>query len=247
MAQRGMNRLSIVVPVHDEARALPATIANLQALDPPPDEVLMVDGGSSDDSVALAQAAGWRIVVSPVRGRGAQVNLGVAEAAGDLVCVLHADSLLPGDAVSVIRGALADSRLALGSFTPRIAGPDGTRWVTTAHNMLKTWYAPLITRPHLFVRGVRLLFGDHAMFFRRAQFLAVGGCDASLPIMEEADLCIKMARLGKIRMVRRWVWTSDRRIAAWGPVRANWIYFKVGILWAIGARKRLGEHYPDVR
>ena len=48
-------------------------------------------------------------------------------------------------------------------------------------------------------------------------------------------------------MIRRWVWTSDRRIAAWGGLRANWIYFKVGIMWAFGARKRLADHYPDVR
>ena len=166
---------------------------------------------------------------------------------GNVVCVLHADSLLPVDAVAVIRTAMADPKLALSSFLPRISGPGGTRWGTTLHNMAKTWYAPLITRPHLFMRGVRLLFGDHAMFFRRADFLEVGGCDPSLPIMEEADLCIKFAALGKIRMQRRWVWTSDRRIAAWGPLKANWIYFKVGILWAVGARARLGHHYPDVR
>jgi hypothetical protein len=47
--------------------------------------------------------------------------------------------------------------------------------------------------------------------------------------------------------VRRWVWTSDRRIAAWGPVKANLIYLKVGFLWGLGARKRLGKSYPDVR
>jgi len=65
--------------------------------------------------------------------------------------------------------------------------------------------------------------------------------------MEEADLCIKLARFGRIKMVRRWVWTSDRRIVAWGRWRANWIYLKVGMMWALGARERLAEHYPDIR
>ena len=240
-------RVTILIPTLDEEASLPATIACLMALDPPADEWLLVDGGSSDATIAIAQAAGLRTIMSPTRGRGAQINFGVEAAIADIVCVLHADSLLPVDAIAVIRTAMADPKLALSSFLPRISGPGGTRWGTTLHNMAKTWYAPLITRPHLFVRGVRLLFGDHAMFFRRADFLEVGGCDPSLPIMEEADLCIKFAALGKIRMQRRWVWTSDRRIAAWGPLKANWIYFKVGILWAVGARARLGHHYPDVR
>lgn len=85
------------------------------------------------------------------------------------------------------------------------------------------------------------------MFFRREQFLAIGGCDERLVVMEEADLCIKLARYGKIRMVPRWVWTSDRRIAEWGRWRANWIYLKVGLMWAMGARERLAEEYPDIR
>jgi glycosyltransferase involved in cell wall biosynthesis len=227
-------RVSIVIPVLNEEAALPATIANVRSFDPPADEVLVIDGGSDDATVALARAAGFRVIQSPTRG-------------GEIVCILHADSLLPADAVAVIRATMADAKLVLASFMPRIAGPGGTRWGTTIHNWAKTWYAPLLFRPHLFVRGCRLLFGDHAMFFRRADFLAVGGCDPAAMIMEEADLCIRLSARGKTRMVRRWVWTSDRRIAAWGPVKANLIYLKVGFLWGLGARSRLGTSYPDVR
>src|SRR5260221_10521143 len=92
-----------------------------------------------------------------------------------------------------------------------------------------------------------LLFGDHAMFFRRADFLAVGGCDPTLLVMEEADLCIRFHRLGRTRLVNRVVITSDRRVAAWGALRANWIYLKVGARWGLGFRKGLERHYPDVR
>ena len=230
----------------DEARALPALIEHLARLDPPPLEVVAVDGGSADNSVALAEAAGWR-VVSSERGRGRQVNAGVAAAEGEAVVVLHADTIPPVDMVAVVEAKLADPRTALAGFTPILRGPDKTRWVTSAHNWVKTWYAPLLLRPHLFFRGVRLLFGDHAMFFRRAQFLDCGGCDPEAHVMEEADLCIKMARYGRVRLISRTIVTSDRRIAEWGAIKANWIYFKVGILWALGARKRLHEHYPDVR
>ncbi|WP_369026840.1 glycosyltransferase [Qipengyuania sp. RANM35] len=238
--------VSLVIPALDEAKALPVLAAHLAKLDPRPYEIVLVDGGSTDATTELAQAAGWRVIECE-KGRALQINHGVAEAQGELVCVVHADSLPPFDMVCVIEATLADKRIALASFTPLIRGPDKTRWGTTAHNWIKTWYAPLITRPHLFVRGVRLLFGDHAMFFRRADFLAIGGCTPGDAVMEEADLCVKFARLGKTRMVPRWVITSDRRIAAWGPLKANWIYFKVGILWAIGLRHRMAENYPDIR
>ena len=237
---------SIVVPVLDEETALPALVERLASLDPRPAEIVLVDGGSSDATVELAQAAGWRVIASE-RGRARQINLGVAEATGDFVCVLHADTLPPADMVAVIEETLADERIALASFTPLIRGPQKTRWFTTAHNWIKTWYAPLITRPHLFLRGVRLLFGDHAMFFRREDFQRIGGCTSGDAVMEEADLCVKFARLGRIELVPRWVETSDRRIAAWGPLKANWIYFKVGMLWAFGLRDRMAKHYPDVR
>ncbi len=242
-----MIRVTILIPTYNEEKALPETLASLARLSPPPNEILLVDGGSEDQTQEIARAAGIKTIEAPRKGRGTQINHGVQSATGDVICVLHADSILPEDAVAVIRATMSDTRIALASFTPRLAGPSGTRWGSTFHNWIKTWYAPLLTRPHLFFGGVRLLFGDHAMFFRREHFLAVDGCDERLVVMEEADLCIKFARFGRTKMVPRWVWTSDRRITEWGRWRANWIYFKVGMMWALGARARLAEHYPDVR
>ncbi len=242
-----MIRITILIPAYNEEKALPATLASLAQFSPAPDEILLVDGGSNDRTLEIARAAGIKAIAAPRKGRGAQINYGMECAKGDVVCVLHADSQLPADAIAVIRDTMSDQRIALASFTPRLAGPQGTRWGSTFHNWIKTWYAPLLARPHLFLKGVRLLFGDHAMFFRRDHFLAVGGCDERLVVMEEADLCIKLARFGRTKMVHRWVWTSDRRITEWGRWRANWIYFKVGMMWALGARERLAEHYPDIR
>ena len=238
--------VTVLIVALDEERALPALVERSAMLDPRPAEILLVDGGSMDGTVEIARNAGWRVLAAE-RGRALQINLGVKAARSELVCVLHADTLPPTDMVAVIERTLDDPRTALASFTPVIRGPQRTRWVTTAHNWAKTWYAPLLTRPHLFLQGVRLLFGDHAMFFRRAEFLALGGCNPGDAVMEEADLCVKFAALGRIRMVRRMVETSDRRIAAWGPLKANWIYFKVGMLWAFGLRSRMAKHYPDVR
>ena len=241
------DRVAIIIPMRNEAQILPRLFRSLTALDPAPAEVLAVDGGSEDASVRIARAAGLRVIEHEARGRSLQINQAVLEASAPLICILHADTLLPDDAVAVIRTVLADRRVALAGFTPLLSGPDTVRWGTSFHNWIKTWYAPLLFRPYLFLRGGRLLFGDHAMFFRRKDFLAIGGCDPALTIMEEADLCIRFARLGRTRLVNRVVITSDRRIAAWGSLRANWIYLLVGIRWGLGLRKRLEERYPDVR
>ena len=241
-----MSSVSIVIPMLNEGEALPRLVRALAALDPRPLEIIAVDGGSEDASVALAEAAGWRVVKAP-KGRSIQINAGVDAAAGEVVCILHADTLLPDDGVAVMLRAMADPKIALAGFTPLICGPDKVRWGTSFHNWIKTWYAPLFLKTVWFFQGMRLLFGDHAMFFRRADFLKVGGCDPNEHVMEEADLCYKFTRVGRIRLINRVVITSDRRVAAWGPWRANWIYFKVGFLWAVGAKKRLASYYPDVR
>lgn len=241
-----MTEVSLVVPMLNEEEALPAVIVNVAALEPAAVEVIAVDGGSTDRSVELARAAGWRVIETPA-GRGRQINAGVEAATGEYVLVLHADTELPPDAMAVVRDTLADTAISLAGFTPIICGPEKVRWLTNMHNRAKTWYAPLLFRPRLFLRGCRLLFGDHAMFFRRAQFLRSGGCDPEAKVMEEADLCIRLTQFGRVRMVPRTVRTSDRRIAEWGTLKANWIYLKVGFLWGLGAKQRLERYYPDVR
>jgi glycosyltransferase involved in cell wall biosynthesis len=247
-AEPAVDGVAIVVPVLNEAAVMPRLLRLLRVLDPPPAEIIAVDGGSEDGTAALVRENGFvRLVEHAVRGRAAQINRGVREAQSPLVCVLHADTTLPDDAVAVIRATMRDTRIALAGFTPVITGPDRVRWGTTFHNWIKTWYAPLIFRPRLFFRGGRLLFGDHAMFFRRADFLAVGGCDEGLTVMEDADLCVRLNRRGRVRLVNRIVTTSDRRIAAWGGLKANLIYVYVGIRWGLGLRRGIEQHYPDVR
>ena len=241
-----MSGVAIVIPMLNEAAALPRLLRCLSVLDPAPDEIIAVDGGSTDASVTIVQAAGLRAITAP-GGRGTGINTGVAAASAPLICVLHADTLLPDDAMAVIAHTMADPRMALASFMPLLSGPRGVRWGTSLHNWAKTYYGPLLFRPHLFLRGGRLLFGDHAMFFRRTDFLAAGGCDTRLPIMEDADLCVRLHRFGRTRMVNRVVITSDRRIAAWGALRANLIYLRISASWAVGRRSNLDRHYPDVR
>ena len=240
------SEVALVIPMLDEAIALPAVIANIATLDPYPAEVIAVDGGSADRSIEIAREAGFQVVEHGRKGRAVQINRGVKEAGTPLICVLHADTELPRDALAVVENVLAEPSRALGGFTPLLTGAK-TRWGTSFHNWAKTYYGPIFLRPHLFVRGLRLLFGDHAMFFRRTDFLAVGGCDPDMNIMEDVDLCLRLCRIGSVKLVPRIVKTSDRRIAEWGALKANWIYLKCGMSWAFGRKKGLDRWYPDIR
>ena len=239
--------VAVVVLMRNEAKRLPELLKCLAALNPAPDQVVAVDGSSSDDSVGIAASAGLEVITCLRPGRAAGINAGVAKVWTPIVCILHADTLLPTDAVASIRSVLAEPSTALAGFTAILRGAGGVQRVTSFHNWIKTWYAPLLFHPILFSQGLRLLFGDHAMFFRRADFLSVGGCDENTLIMEDAELCIRLCRLGRVRLLSQTVTTSDRRVARWGVVRANWIFLRIGISWALGARSGLSRHYDDVR
>jgi len=241
--------LSIIIPALNEERALPATLINLARLSPPPHEIILSDGGSSDQTVQIAGAAGLKIIQTGQAGRASQMNAGAHLATGDQLCFLHADTHLPEDFVTLAGNTLANPQIALAGFVSIMTGKK-LRWLTTAHNFIKTWYAPLLFRPLGFLRGVRLLFGDQAMICRRDDFKAIGGFDPAQTIMEEADLCQRMvrARRGRVKQVCRKVWSSDRRVASWGPLKANLTYLYVGILWGLGARpERLARLYEDMR
>lgn len=242
--------LSIIIPTLNEEAALPETFASIAALEPAPLEVIVADSGSTDRTVEVAQALGARVIADLPRGRAGQMNVGAHHASGNQLCFLHADTEIPGDFVSLVDQVLSDPRTALAGFISVMRGETGVRRVTTAHNFIKTWYAPLLFRPISFFRGTRLLFGDQVMVCRRADFQAVGGWDPDQKIMEEADMCLRMVRggHGRVRQVFRKVWSSDRRVAEWGFWRANLTYLYIGLMWGFGAKSdRLSQHYEDVR
>lgn len=248
-----MPDVSIIIPTLNEERTLPRTLRLLQRLCPEPLEIILVDGGSTDRTLQLADAIrpcfrSLQIIRSPQTSRAGQMNAGAARATGAILCFLHADTALPDDALGVMQHTLADPRTVAGGFISLMRGPSTTRWLTSFHNYIKTYYAPLLFRPHLFFRGARLLFGDQVIFCRREQFAAVGGYNGDLPIMEEADLLLKLVRFGRVRQVNRVVESSDRRVAAWGFWKANGIYLAIGFLWGVGySPTKLKRWFTDVR
>jgi rSAM/selenodomain-associated transferase 2 len=252
-----MSRISIIIPTLNEATSLGRTLRCLSLLDPPAWEILVVDGGSQDETVAIAKrcclgqiakTTSAMAIVSEQSGRSIQMNRGAEVATGDILCFLHADTLVPDDLVAVISKTLANPAIACGGFISLMAGTETTRWGISLHNYLKTYYAPLLFRPHRYFKGLRLLFGDQVMFCRRSDFQDCGGFDPTLPIMEEADLCLKLLPYGCIRQVNRVVQSSDRRVAKWGSMKATAIYLYIGFLWGIGASATdLKRFYEDIR
>ena len=246
--------VSVVVPALNEAAALPGTLAGLSSLDPPPSEIILADGGSEDDTAAIAEAAGCRVVRSPP-GRAAQMNAGAAAASGGILCFVHADTRPAAGYLAAITDALADPRTALVGGRCVLTGPAGVSRLTTLHHRAKTHYGPLVYCPRRYLfGGMRLLFGDQALSCRAADFAAAGGFDERLPVMEDADLCLRLNRLGRVRELPARVETSDRRVRAWGPARANLTFLAVSSAgrtaprrpaWPAGTRT-CGEPGPEL-
>ena len=250
-----MKTVSIIIPTLNEGTCLARTLRCLSILHPSASEVIVVDGGSCDETVVIAKSfhslnltPKIKILHSPQANRALQMNLGAQQAKGDILCFLHGDTLVPDDLIALITTTLANPTVACGGFISLMTGQT-TRWITSLHNSLKTYYAPLLFRPRLFIfKRFRLLFGDQVIFCRRTDFLACGGYDATLAIMEEADLCMKLCQKGRIIQLNRTVQSSDRRVAKWGTLKAIAIYFAIGSLWGLGVSdKVLKRFYNDIR
>jgi rSAM/selenodomain-associated transferase 2 len=241
-------RISIIIPTLNEASTLARTLRHLSILEPSPWEILVVDGGSQDQTVAIANDASIPVISTSKAGRAVQMNEGAKAATGDVLCFLHADTLVPDDLITIIERILMDQAIAAGGFVSCMVGTTTTWWALALLNTLKTSLMPFLLRPREYIRGFRLLFGDQVIFCRRQLFWDCGGFNSTLPIMEEADLCLKLMHHGRICQVDRIVQCSDRRLAKLGAFKATLIYFVIAFLWGVGIPEtRLKQLYQDIR
>ncbi|MGO4999191.1 TIGR04283 family arsenosugar biosynthesis glycosyltransferase [Oceanisphaera sp. W20_SRM_FM3] len=201
--------LSIIMPMLNEAKALPSTLAALES-QTSNIELILVDGGSSDQSVAIALQEGVK-VLSSTAGRARQMNLGAEHTKGEYLLFLHADTRLPAHFESFIRAALTQHQW--GRFDVAISGQ---------HPMLKVISFMMNWRS----RWSGIATGDQALFMRRTAFAAVGGFPEQ-DLMEDIEISQRLKRLGKPACLRQKVLTSGRRWQQNGVWRTIWLMWRL--------------------
>ncbi len=225
--QRSRSAISLVVPALNEAGQLGITLSALDLNHGL--EVIVVDGGSSDATVAIARAAGVRTLAARPP-RSVQMNAGAAAAGGDILLFLHADTRLPKNFQEQVRRTLAHPRVAAGAFHLQIdAAGKGLRIIEQAAN----WRS----------RFLQLPYGDQALFLRRDVFWE-SGAFLPIPIMEDFEFIRRLKRRGRIVIVPGSAVTSARRWQQIGTLKTWIVNQRVMIGYCMGiAPERLAKWY----
>jgi rSAM/selenodomain-associated transferase 2/rSAM/selenodomain-associated transferase 1 len=219
--------LSLIIPVLNEAANLPMLLTSLQVA--PDVEVIVVDGGSQDETVAIARSLGAKVLVSSP-GRAMQMNAGAAIATGEILLFLHADTRLPQNFVASARETLAQPGVVAGAFELQIDGVGaGLRWVEWGVRWRSRW--------------LQMPYGDQAIFLKAGMFRELGGFP-ELPIMEDFELIRQLQRRGQIAIVPEPVLTSGRRWQKLGVVRTTLLNQAIVVAYLLGmAPHRLVRWY----
>ena len=192
-------QLSIIIPVINEGHRIGLLLEQLLSFDDNEMndvEIIVVDGGSQDNTVAAAQTFNIRVLVSPP-GRANQMNTAAQIANGDVLLFLHADTVLPENFHTIISETLLHPHVVAGGFELKIQG-------NTPTLRLVEWGVKW--RSYLF----QMPYGDQGLFLKRTMFEDIGGF-ANLPIMEDFELIQRLKRKGQVRIAPAAVTTSGRR------------------------------------
>jgi rSAM/selenodomain-associated transferase 2 len=224
--------LSIIIPTLNEARSIGRTLDAVLSTAGVGAEVIVVDGGSLDETVEVARGRGARVLTSE-RGRGAQLHAGASAARGEALWFLHADTRPSAACAGRIAEALADPSVVAGNFRVLFDG-DGR-----AARFL-TWLYPRLRR-------LGLCYGDSAIFVRRGAYRRVGGFRA-FPVFEDLDLVRRLRKTGRVAHLREVVTTSSRRFEgrSFALTFARWSFLQV-LYWLGVHPHTLGRMYAPVR
>jgi rSAM/selenodomain-associated transferase 2 len=224
-----MRRLSIIVPVLNEAGFIVGHLSALQALRARGSEVIVVDGGSDDGTAQLAAPLADRVLTS-ARGRAAQMNAGATSADGEFLLFLHVDCALPQDADRLIFAALAGAASGWGRFDIEIDG---------RHPLLPLIAWSMNRRSRL--NGIAT--GDQAMFVRRDWFIAAGGFPG-VALMEDIALSAALRRRGSPCCLDARVRASGRRWDRQGAIRTMLLMWRLRFRFFFGANTdQLAKRY----
>ena len=223
-------RCSIIIPTLNEVAQIAGAIASARTLEPA--EIIVVDGGSSDDTLVAARSAD-RVLTAPC-GRAAQQNSGAAASQGDVLLFLHADCRLEPGSLDQIATALADSRCVGGCFRQKIdAAGLRFRWLEWGNSL------------RMKLSG--LAYGDQGIFVRREVFDRLGGFP-SLRLMEDLFFMKRVRREGRLALLAGPLHVSARRWQREGVIcqtARNWCLTALAQCGV--SPNRLARFYPHVR
>ncbi len=214
-------KLAIVVPVLNEAQSLPAALSALGPIRAHGVPVIVVDGGSTDATVAVADRGADAVVTAP-RGRAAQMNAGACHPlarAADVLVFLHADTRLPVNAQGLVARAL-EGGAAWGHFDVQI---DGRHPLLPLVAALMNWRS----------RKTRIATGDQAIFVRRALWSSLGGF-AAIPLMEDVEFSQRLRALSEPATIAQAVHTAGRRWDERGFWRTVLLMWRLRAAFALG-------------
>lgn len=215
--------ISIIIPTYNEADGIAALLSYLiNHSDNLIQEIIVSDGGSQDNTVAIAETFPVRAVISPQKGRAAQLNFGASLATGAVLYFLHADTFPPTTFAQQIRQAY-QAGFAAGCFRLRF---DHESLFLKAH----CWF----TRFN--VNNVR--FGDQSLFVSNAVFQKIGGFNTQLLLLEDQEVIGRIRRIAKFRVLKDAVTSSARKYVTNGVVRTQAVYYLIYFMYKAGVSQQ---------
>lgn len=229
-----MTRISIIIPALNESSSIRATLNPLQTLRKKGHEIILVDGGSSDDTMKLSRPL-VDLLLSSQPGRARQMNAGARKARGPILLFLHADTQLPADTDKLIVSGLAEEQRHWGRFDVRLSGRRiPLRLVEKLMNLRS--------------RLTGIATGDQAIFVRRELFETLRGFP-DIPLMEDIAMCRRLKKTGPPLCLRQSVVTSSRRWEKQGILRTILLMWSLRMAYFLGVSpehlaRRYGYRIP---
>ena len=218
--------ISVIIPTLNEALLLKETIENLR--DAERIEVVVVDGGSKDETLSIARDLADQ-VFSSAPSRGGQMDLGAEKASGEILLFLHADTYLPMGWESKIRDAIKSGKIG-GAFNLSVSSPDKYLWFVTLVANFRS-------------RILGITYGDQAIFTEKGAFFNAGGFKR-LALFEDIDLWRRLKKCGLLVILRESVCTSHRKWKVEGSFKNTMKNWSLIILYYFGfSPKTLYNYY----
>lgn len=210
--------ISVIVPVVNEEKTIGRCLKQFVG-QPEPHEIVVVDGGSQDNTAAVVRGfPGVKLVHESQKGRGRQMNRGARAAEGDILLFLHADTWLPPEGLRMIKTIIGQVNVVAGSFSLRFDHQD----------LVLKLFARLSRINHIL-----FTYGDQGLFLARHTFASLGGY-AEIPLMEDVEIQTRLRKIGRFVKLNHCVVTSARRFLFNGIVRQQLLNTGLVLLYHAG-------------